>query len=95
MEKNNFNQNSGYGTINKKLIHPRVLKALQRLNPPSPVAVPKDKYQPMAGYINSTHNNSSELVTPAPQKNFKEKPQPVLCLNSSLLARRKPSLNFQ
>lgn len=77
--------------LSKKCMHPRVLKVLSKLQPPSPLLVPRDLSQPRAGNIKDLHYQNTFLVPIA--ATYKEKPQPLLILDSTLLKRRKINHN--
>ena len=75
------------GLLPTKCQHPRVLHILHILAPPSPVIVPRDLSQPRTGDLaHLEHEKVSHIVI---MPISIEKPQPKLCLDNSLLIRRK------
>ena len=82
-----MNPNLSLFSHSKKCMHPRVLKVLSKLQPPSPLIVPRDLSQPRAGNIRNLQNQNTYLV-PVVTATI-EKPQPVLTLDATLLKRRR------
>ena len=77
--------------VKYKYIHPRLKEVLADLAPPSPVAVPRDRSQPKAGYLLTIHKEgyltpSPEMVLPCDKGS---KPEVRLSLDSMLLRRRR------
>jgi len=77
----------------KKMVHPRVLKVLQRLSNISPGVVPRDLDQPKAGCLIQIKLKNSQMEIQDTRKPI-IKPDTCLNLNSSLLHRRKQSMSL-
>ena len=78
--------------VKYKYIHPRLKEVLADLAPPSPVAVPRDRSQPKAGYLLTIHKQG--YLTPPPPEillpcDKNDKPEVRVSLDSMLLRRRR------
>lgn len=78
----------------RKMVHPRVVKALQRISNISPGVMPRDLEQPKAGCLMQIKLQNRGVEISDIRKDI-IKPETRLNLNSSLLHRRKLSMSLE
>lgn len=78
----------------KKMIHPRVVRALERNSNISPGIMPRDLSQPKEGYLMQIKLQNLKVEIAITNKEIK-KPETYLNLNSSLLKRRQLSMSVK
>lgn len=78
----------------KKMVHPRVVRALERISNISPGIMPRDSSQPKEGYLMQIKLQNLKMEIASTNKEIK-KPETCLNLNSSLLRRRQLSMSLK